>query len=214
VEIRRFRGLSELDLDQLGRFNILLGANDFGKTSVLEAVFLLTGITNPPLPLKVQGLRAVPTRKFDDLKLLFHGLDLDRPIDLMGHSSGAVERRQLKISAPRTEFEIRADTLPAANGGNGSSRILGHSRPSTDQASSAVPLGSRVLHYKGTIHPRQGDSRSLSGTLHVVDESNIQIKSSVKFASKWPSSCPSCRQSTRASPVSARAATSLTQTSA
>ena len=45
IEIRRFRGLSKLHLDKLGNFNLLLGANDVGKTSVLEAIFLLTGMT-------------------------------------------------------------------------------------------------------------------------------------------------------------------------
>ncbi len=35
LEIRGFRGLSQLDVDGLGRFNVLIGANDVGKTSVL-----------------------------------------------------------------------------------------------------------------------------------------------------------------------------------
>lgn len=52
LKIRGFRGLSSLDLDGLGTFNILLGANDVGKTSILEAIFLLSGSANMQLPLK------------------------------------------------------------------------------------------------------------------------------------------------------------------
>ena len=38
--------MAQLELDGLGAFNLLLGANDVGKTSVLEAVFLLAGFAN------------------------------------------------------------------------------------------------------------------------------------------------------------------------
>lgn len=41
VRIDGFRGLRGLDLDGLGRVNILVGANDSGKTSVLEALSVL-----------------------------------------------------------------------------------------------------------------------------------------------------------------------------
>ncbi|MDM8550529.1 hypothetical protein QUF72_10640 [Desulfobacterales bacterium HSG2] len=36
--IHRFRGLQELELSGLGRINLLVGANNSGKTSVPEAV--------------------------------------------------------------------------------------------------------------------------------------------------------------------------------
>jgi energy-coupling factor transporter ATP-binding protein EcfA2 len=38
LEIEQFRGIRELKLEQLGDVNLLLGDNDSGKTSVLEAV--------------------------------------------------------------------------------------------------------------------------------------------------------------------------------
>ena len=183
VEIRRFRGLSELDLDRLGRFNVLLGANDVGKTSVLEAVFLLTGISNLELPLRVQNWRNLPTKKFDDLRLLFHDLDPDRPIDLVGYSRGAIARRHLRISALHHEIEISVDPSSRANGGNGSSRMRGLSETGARQASSVVPFGSRVLQYEGSVQPCQGDALSCSGTLR-VDEDTIRIDSSVKSANE------------------------------
>ena len=177
MQIRRFRGLLELDLDNLGRFNVLLGANDVGKTSVLEAVFLLSGITNLELPLKAQEWRDLPTRKFDDLGLMFHGLDPDQPIDLVCYSPGAIVRRQLTISAPRRAFEIGADPPSRANGGNGISRMRGRPGPSADQASSAVPSRPRMLQCEGTILTSREEALSSSGTLH-VDGDTIRIESS------------------------------------
>src|SRR5438309_1145647 len=40
--IGRFRGLDNISLRQLGLINLLVGANDSGKTSVLEALAILS----------------------------------------------------------------------------------------------------------------------------------------------------------------------------
>jgi AAA15 family ATPase/GTPase len=41
VKIENFRGLQSLELQNLGRLNLLVGANNCGKTSILEAIQLL-----------------------------------------------------------------------------------------------------------------------------------------------------------------------------
>ncbi|HBQ97206.1 MAG TPA: hypothetical protein DD761_01545 [Cyanobacteria bacterium UBA11691] len=41
VKIENFRGLQSLELQDLGRLNLLVGANNCGKTSILEAIQLL-----------------------------------------------------------------------------------------------------------------------------------------------------------------------------
>ncbi len=43
LQIRNFRGLKDVSLDELRRVNLLVGGNDTGKTSVLEALILLLG---------------------------------------------------------------------------------------------------------------------------------------------------------------------------
>ena len=106
IEIRGFRGLSNLELDGLGAFNILLGANDVGKTSVLEAIFLLSGFANLSLPITVQNWRNLRVNDFDDLALLFHNLDVDTPIRLAAYSSGSVEHQELKLSASHEKMEM------------------------------------------------------------------------------------------------------------
>lgn len=47
VGINGFRGLRHLDLNGLGRINILVGSNNSGKTSVLEALSILCQPYNP-----------------------------------------------------------------------------------------------------------------------------------------------------------------------
>ena len=50
VKIENFRGFKSFELQQLGRINLLVGENNSGKTSILEAVQLLCSRTNlePP----------------------------------------------------------------------------------------------------------------------------------------------------------------------
>ena len=48
IQIRNYRILSELDVDGLSRINLIAGRNNSGKTSLLEAIFLLSsGAGNP-----------------------------------------------------------------------------------------------------------------------------------------------------------------------
>ncbi len=62
VTIDGFRGLRKLRLDNLGLFNILVGANNSGKTSVLEAMSILC---NPLEPL--EWISMVRRRDFGQL---------------------------------------------------------------------------------------------------------------------------------------------------
>jgi predicted ATP-dependent endonuclease of OLD family len=41
LEIKNFRGFSEYKIDDVGQVNLLVGTNNSGKTSILEAVHLL-----------------------------------------------------------------------------------------------------------------------------------------------------------------------------
>lgn len=57
IEIKNFRGIDHLKIDDFSRVNILLGQNSSGKSSVLEAISLLTGMGNPDSPLNMNRLR-------------------------------------------------------------------------------------------------------------------------------------------------------------
>ena len=170
IEIRGFRGLSELTLKNLGQFNVLLGANDVGKTSVLEAAFLLCGFANLRLPVHVQTFRKLPIKQFDDFRTLFYRLDPDRPIHLVGHSSGAVVRRDLKISARYDEldFTVRQQALFSSEG----DPIKRNSRASdaVRRSTTILPYDQRELCYNVTVDTSNGESDSFSATLRVKEE--------------------------------------------
>ena len=76
VTIHQFRGLRDLELKDLGRINLLVGINNSGKTSVLEAL----SVYCHPLDIKVwlstasqreQEMRLYRTRLLDAIRWLF-----------------------------------------------------------------------------------------------------------------------------------------------
>jgi AAA15 family ATPase/GTPase len=48
LKIKNFRCLEEFDLPQLGRVNLLVGKNNSGKTSVIEAIHILESLSLLP----------------------------------------------------------------------------------------------------------------------------------------------------------------------
>lgn len=76
IEINNFRGFDHLKVDNFSNVNLFLGGNNVGKTSVLEAIFLLTGMSNPSMPPRVNALRNLKGDEPDNLKLLFHNMNL------------------------------------------------------------------------------------------------------------------------------------------
>lgn len=85
LTMSEFRGFRKLRVDPLSRVNLILGRNNVGKSSVLEALFLLSGPTNPQLPLQLSALRGVEVFRNDAAEMwgwLFHKKDTTKSIDL------------------------------------------------------------------------------------------------------------------------------------
>jgi len=59
--IKAFRGIREMSLHGLGRINLLIGANNSGKTSVLEAVQAFCNPENPDKWVQIANNRNSPT---------------------------------------------------------------------------------------------------------------------------------------------------------
>lgn len=94
IEIERFRGIREAHVDGLKRINLFFGKNNCGKSSLLDSVFLIAGLSNPKLPLNVNILRNYRKLEKSDMLLDFYGLDASKPITIRAYND---EMRELNI---------------------------------------------------------------------------------------------------------------------
>ncbi|TQV65153.1 MAG: AAA family ATPase [Halothiobacillaceae bacterium] len=120
LEINGFRGLSSLKLEKLGRVNLLVGRNSSGKTSVLEALQVLSSQGDPNVMLGlaheheeiIRGRESATRYEADFLENFFHGRSF--PEYGQGISIGDSERLHIKIQAIpfiRTEVDIADQDL-------------------------------------------------------------------------------------------------------
>ena len=59
VRIRNFRNLTDLKIKGLDRVNLFTGLNNSGKTTLLEALYLLLGAGNPGTTLRISAFRGI-----------------------------------------------------------------------------------------------------------------------------------------------------------
>jgi AAA15 family ATPase/GTPase len=91
IKIEKFRGFDSLEIDGLSKINLFVGKNNSGKTSILEAVFLLLGMSNPALPNNINLFRGL-NNATKQIKYLFHNLSYKNKPSFVGNFSDASER--------------------------------------------------------------------------------------------------------------------------
>jgi len=97
IEIKNFRAIRNLKIDDCGYVNLLVGKNNCGKTTFLEGVFLLTGGSNPDTPLKMNQFRGLSPVDIENWRTFFNKLDIKIKIDISGNRTHPYEDRTLYI---------------------------------------------------------------------------------------------------------------------
>ena len=96
ITIERLRGIKKCVLDDLGRFNVFLGHNNCGKTTVLEAIYLFLGNDNIIGNVNINNLRQLIVDNDEKYKLNFYNLDVNHPIALSGLYDGTKRTAEFK----------------------------------------------------------------------------------------------------------------------
>ena len=108
LEIKNFRGINELTLTDISRINLIVGRNDTGKTSLLEAIRLL--LSGDPRHLRRTVRNRIehrPTDLLQDYQLAFYQAHSDKPLFINGTVSAIALSAQAEIREVQGE-----ETLP------------------------------------------------------------------------------------------------------
>ncbi|MFA8450886.1 MAG: ATP/GTP-binding protein [Bacteroidales bacterium] len=96
IDIKNFRGIKSLSLEGIKQFNVLVGNNNSGKSTVLEAIFLNSGPTNSRTYNIIQNLRGINNLKSFDT--IFYQTNTNKQPEFKSKFTNGTEDRSLKIS--------------------------------------------------------------------------------------------------------------------
>jgi hypothetical protein len=100
ISIKNFRGIESLEVDSLRRSNLIVGRNNSGKTTFLEALFLLGGATDPRLPAtlgELRGQSGAENHPDPVWRSLCRNLDTRTPVSVVGQWENEEQERSLRI---------------------------------------------------------------------------------------------------------------------
>ena len=114
LNVKNFRGLERLNLDPLGRVNLIAGKNGTGKTAVLESLWILGGPDIPELTVRLGAFRGMHPPSAETIFLdLFHRFDRDNAIQIEARTEPGSNTRSLEILLDRRESHFaRAIQIP------------------------------------------------------------------------------------------------------
>ena len=100
IYIKNYRGLRSAEIKGLSQINLLFGKNNCGKSSVLESIFLISGQSNPTLPVTVNNMRGISSFSEQAMTIDFYGSDPENKISIV--AEGDV-RRELTVEMIRSD---------------------------------------------------------------------------------------------------------------
>jgi len=95
LKFENFKAFKSIEVSKLSRVNIFLGENNSGKSTLLDALFILTGIGNPELMMRTNQFRDY--NRLKDLSYFFHNFDSKESIILSSSGNSNEFNREASI---------------------------------------------------------------------------------------------------------------------
>ena len=165
VKIENFKSFSHLSLNNLSHVNLFFGKNNCGKTSLLESIFILSGMANPELPLKCNQFRDLPGIK--STALFFHNLNTTKDISISSISTVPLFERQVSIHSQTKSV-----------------KDISSQNPANTYKSDTLPAEIDELSFSGTVKTSSDITESVKTTLRIRElkkSEKIQVSLSTKY---------------------------------
>ena len=172
IEIKNFRGIEHLKIDDFSRVNVFLGQNNSGKSSVLEALLLLAGMSNPDLPLSLNKAR---TRNFriaylQETRYQFYNLDLKNTPEFSSLQTDGMSRHlQMRLFHTETADDwVQSIDEP---------RILTETArmPNTIEMLYDITTNNGTKHFRSSLFVNQSDVASRQEPSKEYVEKNFAV---------------------------------------
>lgn len=119
IEINHFKSIATLKVDDFKRVNLIVGKNNASKTTILEALLLSIGPSNPLLILNINNLRGLTLSEADDFRFLFYNLEYNNKINIRSEID-----KQVRILSIEPSVSIKGlDTVKKAINNQGNIQI-------------------------------------------------------------------------------------------
>ena len=92
IDIKNFRGIKNLSIDSIKRINLLIGQNNCGKSSVLEAIFLNQALNNTQIVPTITNIRGSNINEVEDLSNIFYEKNFKNNINITSYTTDAKKR--------------------------------------------------------------------------------------------------------------------------
>ena len=114
ILIENFRGFSRLECSALAPITLIGGRNNSGKSSFLEAIAINSNVVCFDLAIKLNEVRGIQLRKFQDVQSLYNNGDTSKPFCISTWLDG---NERMCVEATYTEPEVITyqppkDTIP------------------------------------------------------------------------------------------------------
>ena len=110
-EMEKFKSINSLKIENLSRINLFFGRNNCGKTTLLEAIFLISGISNPELFRRCNSFRSF--NQITDLSYFFHNLDISMPVKFLSTGNVDIYNRTAQLDFEKLEKKVLQNNTSA-----------------------------------------------------------------------------------------------------